>query len=80
MKLAVWNAGNVGQTDDSAIECQSGTRRSRLHLRGRIKLGRHVLVAHLQKCRKRSLRPVLCLQCSDAVGWAAGRASGLQKN
>ena len=21
-----------------------------------------------------------CLQCFDAVGWAAGRASGLQKN
>jgi len=22
---------------------------------------------------------VICLQCFDAVGWAAGRASGLQK-
>ena len=26
------------------------------------------------------LGQALCLQCFDAVGWAAGRASGLQKN
>jgi len=25
------------------------------------------------------LGQALCLQCFDAVGWAAGRASGLQK-
>jgi len=27
----------------------------------------------------KSQSPVLCLQCFDAVGWAAGRASGLLK-
>jgi len=26
------------------------------------------------------LHSILCLQCFDAVGWAAGRASGLYKS
>ena len=35
-----------------------------------------VLLGHIMR---QLLRCSVCLQCFDAVGWAAGRASGLQK-
>jgi len=43
-------------------------------------IGDHVYVTVRVRVRIRvmvSVRGYLCLQCFDAVGWAAGRASGL---
>ena len=38
-----------------------------------------VLRQHLSARNSNALTSALCLQCFDAVGWAAGRASGMYK-
>jgi len=37
-------------------------------------------IVHVYKLYLLTYLHLACLQCFDAVGWVAGRASGLQKN